>query len=178
MSSDANKVISNDANLLYKDTRPSFSSRVNDVVNNLPHNSIEYVKSIFPIRTWIGRYNTSWLVRDAIAGFTVGAVIIPQSMGFANIIGIPVQYGLYASFVGMLAYFVFATTKDMTIGPTAVMSIILSQVVPRIQADYESANIPYSPQEIITTICFFSGIFSLLIGFFRLGWIFNFIPGE
>lgn len=176
MSNDT--VTSNEPNLLYTEKGPSLKSQINGFVKQLPHNSLEYIKSIFPIRNWIGRYNLTWFYGDLIAGLTVGAVVIPQAMGFANIIGIPVEYGLYSSFVGMIIYCLFATSKDMTIGPTAVMSIILAQTIPRVKADYGGTDFPYADTDITTTICFFSGIISLVIGFLRLGWLFNFIPGE
>ncbi|CAB4429222.1 unnamed protein product [Rhizophagus irregularis] len=173
MSNDTN----NNPKLLYTEKGPSLKSQFNDFFKQFPHHSLEYTKSIFPIRNWIGRYNLTWLYGDLIAGFTVGAVVIPQAMGFANIVGIPVEYGLYSSFVGMTLYCLFATSKDMTIGPTAVMSIILAQTIPRIKADYGDTDFPYLSTDITTTICFFSGIISLAIGLFRLGWLFNFIPG-
>ncbi|UZO16323.1 uncharacterized protein OCT59_007712 [Rhizophagus irregularis] len=173
MSNDTN----NNPNLLYTEKGPSLKSQFNDFFKQFPHHSLEYTKSIFPIRNWIGRYNLTWLYGDLIAGFTVGAVVIPQAMGFANIVGIPVEYGLYSSFVGMTLYCLFATSKDMTIGPTAVMSIILAQTIPRVKADYGDTDFPYLSTDITTTICFFSGIISLAIGLFRLGWLFNFIPG-
>lgn len=174
MSNDTN----NNPNLLYTEKGPSLKSQINGFFKQIPHNSLEYTKSIFPIRTWIGRYNLTWLYGDLIAGLTVGTVVIPQAMGFATIIGIPVEYGLYSSFVGMVLYCLFATSKDMTIGPTAVMSIILAQTIPRVKADYGDTDFPYASTDITTTICFFSGIISLVIGFLRLGWLFNFIPGE
>jgi sodium-independent sulfate anion transporter 11 len=179
MSNDTNiAVTSNNQNLLYTEKGPSLKSQINGFFKQFPYHSLEYTKSLFPIRNWIGKYNLTWLYGDLIAGLTVGAVVIPQAMGFANIIGIPVEYGLYSSFVGMTIYCLFATSKDMTIGPTAVMSIILAQTIPRVKADYGDTNFPYSDPDITTTICFFSGIISLAIGFLRLGWLFNFIPGE
>ncbi|RGB43124.1 sulfate transporter N-terminal domain with GLY motif-domain-containing protein [Rhizophagus diaphanus] len=173
MSNDTN----NNPNLLYTEKGPCLKSQFNDFFKQFPHHSLEYTKSIFPIRNWIGRYNLTWLYGDLIAGFTVGAVVIPQAMGFASIVGIPVEYGLYSSFVGMTLYCLFATSKDMTIGPTAVMSIILAQTIPRVKADYGDTDFPYLSTDITTTLCFFSGIISLAIGLFRLGWLFNFIPG-
>jgi solute carrier family 26 (sodium-independent sulfate anion transporter), member 11 len=169
--------MSDDSNLLYTQRGPSLKSKVNNFFGNFPHHVQEYFLSLFPIRVWILRYNLTWLYRDLIAGVTVGCVIIPQAMGFANIIGVPVQYGLYASFVGMFIYSFFATAKDMTIGPTAVMSLTLAQAIPRVKA-YYGEDFPYTDPDIITSICFFSGIISLIVGFFRLGWIFNLIPGK
>jgi sodium-independent sulfate anion transporter 11 len=49
-------------------------------------------------------------------GITVGAVVVPQSMGYAKLANLPVQYGLYTSFIGVVIYWLFATSKDITIG--------------------------------------------------------------
>jgi sodium-independent sulfate anion transporter 11 len=62
--------------------------------HNLPHYIQEYIISLFPIASWIHRYNVAWLIRDLIAGITVGVVVVPQSMGYAKIAQLPPQYGL------------------------------------------------------------------------------------
>lgn len=77
---------------------------------------IEYPKSLFPFVHWIGNYNLQWLAGDLVAGITVGAVVVPQSMAYAQLAELPVEYGLYTSFMGVLIYFFFATSKDITIG--------------------------------------------------------------
>jgi len=80
------------------------------------HHLKEYPKSLFPFVHWIGNYNLQWLAGDLVAGITVGAVVVPQSMAYAQLAELPVQYGLYTSFMGVLIYFFFATSKDITIG--------------------------------------------------------------
>ena len=77
---------------------------------------IEYPKSLFPFIYWIPNYNLQWLYGDLVAGITVGAVVVPQSMAYAQLAELPVEYGLYSSFMGVLIYFFFATSKDITIG--------------------------------------------------------------
>ncbi|KAL8706739.1 MAG: hypothetical protein Q9201_000264 [Fulgogasparrea decipioides] len=72
--------------------------------------------SLFPFTHWIGRYNAQWLYGDLVAGITVGAVVVPQSMAYAKLAELPVQFGLYSSFMGVLIYWFFATSKDITIG--------------------------------------------------------------
>ena len=79
-------------------------------------NIVDYFVSLFPFLKWIHRYNTRWLVGDLIAGITIGAVVVPQSMSYASLAEVPVQYGLYSSFMGVLIYWFFATSKDITIG--------------------------------------------------------------
>lgn len=77
---------------------------------------IQYLRDLLPFLKWIGRYNTRWLIGDLIAGVTIGAVVVPQGMAYASLASIPVQYGLYSSFMGVLIYWIFATSKDITIG--------------------------------------------------------------
>lgn len=77
---------------------------------------VAYVRSLFPFTFWITRYNVQWLIGDLIAGITVGAVVVPQGMAYAVLAKLPVEFGLYSSFMGVLVYWFFATSKDITIG--------------------------------------------------------------
>jgi sodium-independent sulfate anion transporter 11 len=76
----------------------------------------QYFVNLFPFTRWIMRYNLQWLMGDLVAGITVGAVVVPQSMAYAKLAQLPVEYGLYSSFMGVLIYWFFATSKDITIG--------------------------------------------------------------
>jgi len=93
----------------------------------------QYFYSLFPFVHWITRYNMTWLAGDLVAGLylpasramtltnevsgiTVGCVVVPQSMAYAKLAEVPVQFGLYSSFMGVLIYWFFATSKDITIG--------------------------------------------------------------
>jgi len=110
---------------------------------------------------------------DLIAGLTVGIVVVPQSMSYAKVATLPVQYGLYSSFVGVFLYCFFATSKDVTIGPVAVMSLQTAHVIQVVQ----SANPGlWSPELIATTLAFFCGAITLGLGILRLGFIVEFIP--
>ena len=77
---------------------------------------VQYLLDLFPFLKWIHRYNVQWLTGDLIAGITIGAVVVPQGMAYAQLALVPVQYGLYSSFMGVLIYWFFATSKDITIG--------------------------------------------------------------
>ena len=77
---------------------------------------VDYFISLFPFLKWIRRYNLQWLAGDLVAGVTIGAVVVPQGMAYASLAELPVQYGLYSSFMGVLVYWLFATSKDITIG--------------------------------------------------------------
>jgi MFS superfamily sulfate permease-like transporter len=76
----------------------------------------KFLLKLLPILGWLPRYNRSWALGDLLAGLTVGIMVVPQSLAYAKIIGLPLQHGLYSSFVGVLIYMFFATSKDVTIG--------------------------------------------------------------
>ncbi|KAF5391310.1 hypothetical protein D9757_002089 [Collybiopsis confluens] len=134
---------------------------------------INYFYRLFPIIGWISRYNLGWLTGDLIAGFTVGIVVVPQSMSYAQIATLPVQYGLYSSFIGTLIYCFFATSKDVSIGPVAVMSLTVSQIIAHVDEAHPGK---WEGPEIATTVAFISGFVVLGIGLLRLGWLVEFIP--
>ncbi|KAF8507347.1 sulfate transporter family-domain-containing protein [Hysterangium stoloniferum] len=142
----------------------------------LPHprqQTVDYIKSLFPIIQWIGRYNIGWATGDLIAGMTVGLVLVPQSMSYARIANLAPQFGLYSSFVGVFTYCFFATSKDVSIGPVAVMSLETGKVVARVMKAHPGQ---WDASFIATTLAFLCGFIVLGIGLLRLGWIVEFIP--
>ncbi|KAJ9495807.1 hypothetical protein H2202_008601 [Exophiala xenobiotica] len=131
-----------------------------------------YGRGLFPFTRWIGRYNVQWLLGDLVAGITVGAVVVPQSMAYAKLAELPVQYGLYSSFMGVLIYWFFATSKDITIGPVAVMSTITGNIVNRVAEQH-----PEVPGHVVASaLAIICGAIVCFIGLIRCGWIVDFIP--
>ena len=59
----------------------------------------DYLKSVFPIINWLPHYNFNWFTADLIAGITIGCVLVPQSMSYAQVATLPAQYGLYLSLI-------------------------------------------------------------------------------
>ncbi|KAH6880452.1 sulfate transporter family-domain-containing protein [Thelonectria olida] len=136
------------------------------------HDVAAYLYSLFPFLSWIGKYNWIWLVGDLIAGITVGAVVVPQSMAYAQLAKLPVEYGLYTSFMGVLIYWFFATSKDITIGPVAVMSQVTGNIV-LAAAD----KIPDVPGHVVASaLAVIIGAIVTFLGLARLGWLVEFIP--
>ncbi|WFD33427.1 hypothetical protein MCUN1_000240 [Malassezia cuniculi] len=142
--------------------------------SNPKQSVIDYIESLFPLRRWILSYNLNWLTGDLIAGITVALVVVPQSMSYANVAGLEAQYGLYSSFVGVVVYALFATSKDVTIGPVAVMSLQTSNVINHVVSKVGEGV--YAPQDIASALAFICGVITLGIGLLRLGWIVEFIP--
>ncbi|KAL2132023.1 hypothetical protein VTI74DRAFT_4307 [Chaetomium olivicolor] len=127
----------------------------------------KYLVSLFPFLSWIGHYNLQWLIGDLVAGITIGAVVVPQGMAYAKLANLPVQFGLYSSFMGVLIYWFFATSKDITIGPVAVMSQLTGGIV----ADLAVA-LPDVPGHVIASaLAILAGSIVLFIGLIRCGWI-------
>ncbi|GAA5840778.1 hypothetical protein JCM9279_001217 [Rhodotorula babjevae] len=144
------------------------------VAGNPRQGALAYVSRLFPFVRWLPLYNVKWLIGDLIAGITVGMVLVPQAMSYAKIATLPLEYGLYSSFVGVCVYALFATSKDVTIGPVAVMSLEVARVIQHVQ-DSDGGAI-YSAPEIATCLAFLCGLIVLGIGLLRLGWLIEFIP--
>ncbi|KAJ5586769.1 uncharacterized protein N7459_002534 [Penicillium hispanicum] len=133
---------------------------------------VHYLISLFPFLNWIGRYNMQWLVGDLVAGITVGAVVVPQGMAYAKLAEVPVEFGLYSSFMGVLIYWFFATSKDITIGPVAVMSTLTGTIVIQVRDQY-----PEIPAHVIAScLAVLLGGIVCFLGLLRLGFIVDFIP--
>ncbi|TFK26439.1 high affinity sulfate permease [Coprinopsis marcescibilis] len=139
-----------------------------------PTNAVQtYLISLFPIIQWLPRYNFGWLSGDLIAGITVGMVVIPQGMSYAQLAGLTPEYGLYSSFVGVLFYCFFATSKDVSIGPVAVMSILVGQVIVHVQDNHPGV---WTGPEIASGLAVITGFITLGMGLLRIGWLVEFIP--
>ncbi|KFY21503.1 hypothetical protein V493_07346 [Pseudogymnoascus sp. VKM F-4281 (FW-2241)] len=130
-----------------------------------------YLRSLFPFTYWITRYNVQWLMGDLVAGITIGAVVVPQGMAYALLAKLEVQFGLYSSFMGVLVYWFFATSKDITIGPVAVMSTIVGNVVIKAQ-DIDPSIEGHVIASALAVIC---GCIIVAIGLLRMGWIVDLI---
>ncbi|OQD73100.1 hypothetical protein PENDEC_c017G05734 [Penicillium decumbens] len=133
---------------------------------------LNYFISLFPFLNWIGRYNLQWLFGDMVAGITVGAVVVPQGMAYAKLAELPVEYGLYSSFMGVLVYWFFATSKDITIGPVAVMSTLTGEIVNQVHSQHPDV----AKHVIASCLAVILGGIVTALGLLRLGFIVDFIP--
>ncbi|KAJ2487009.1 hypothetical protein IWW37_005413 [Coemansia sp. RSA 2050] len=160
--------------ILYVEPLPSSKQWVSQNLAISRAKAATYAQSLFPILTWIYRYNWTWFIGDMVAGVTVGVVVIPQGMAYAKLAQLPPEFGLYSSFVGCALYFMFATSKDITIGPVAVMSTlmgnILHDVLPHLP-QYQD-----TPWVIAGCMSVVLGCIVTALGLLRLGFIVDFIP--
>lgn len=128
------------------------------------------LKRHIPISDWLPEYHLPDLKKDFRAGLTVGVLLIPQSMAYAIIAGLPAIYGLYASIVPLAVYAVFGTSRQLAIGPVAIISLLVATGVGSIA---EAGTQQYISLAI--TLAFFVGITQIMMGAFRLGFLMNFI---
>ncbi|KAK5150987.1 hypothetical protein LTR04_006688 [Oleoguttula sp. CCFEE 6159] len=154
----------------YLEEEPTAAEWIRDITPS-GRDVLRYVSNLFPFTHWLGRYNAQWFVGDLVAGITVGAVVVPQGMAYAQLAALPVQFGLYSSFMGVLIYWLFATSKDITIGPVAVMSTITGNVVLAAQATHP--NIP--GHVIASALAVLAGAIVCFLGLVRLGWLVDLI---
>ncbi|KAL6261738.1 hypothetical protein P5V15_006829 [Pogonomyrmex californicus] len=120
-----------------------------------------------PILTWLPNYRKEYIVSDLVAGITVGLTVIPQAIAYANVAGLPLQYGLYSSFMACFVYTIFGSWKDVPVGPTAIAAILTRETLQKAHLGPDFAVL----------LCFISGCISLLMGILQLGFLLDFISG-
>lgn len=86
-------------------------------------------RAAFPPAQWLASYQPKWLANDAIAGVTLAAYGIPVSLAYATLAGLPPQYGIYCYLVGGLFYALFGTSRQLAIGPTSAISMLVGVTV-------------------------------------------------
>lgn len=116
-----------------------------------------------PVLQWLPKYSRKEFVPDLLAGITVGITVIPQGLAYATLAGLPPQYGLYSAYMGCFIYFLLGSTKAVTMGPTALMSLVT----------YEGASL-MGPDAAIF-LAFVTGCICLLIGLLNFGFLIEFI---
>ena len=90
------------------------------------------VKRYLPVLDWGRSYGRAALTDDLVAAVVVTIMLIPQSLAYALLAGLPPEVGLYASMVPLLAYAVFGTSRALAVGPVAVVSLMTAAAVGRI----------------------------------------------
>jgi SulP family sulfate permease len=128
------------------------------------------IKNFIPILDWLPNYKPKWLQGDMSAGLTVGVMLIPQGMAYAMIAGLPPIYGLYASTVPLLIYAIFGTSRQLAVGPVAMVSLLTAAGV---GAMAEGGSETYIALAI--ALALFVGLIQFLLGAFRLGFLVNFL---
>ena len=128
------------------------------------------LKRYLPIFDWIGNYNQRTLTSDLIAALIVTIMLIPQSLAYALLAGLPPEVGLYASILPLVAYAIFGTSRTLSVGPVAVVSLMTAAAVGNLALQ---GSDEYIAAAII--LAFMSGLILLIMGFLKLGMLANFL---
>ena len=125
---------------------------------------------IFPFLEWFKDYDTSKFKIDLMAGLTVALVLIPQSMAYAQLAGLPAYYGLYAAFLPPMMASLFGSSRQLATGPVAVVSLMTAAALEPLATLGSKEFIAYAVLLSLTV-----GVFQLSLGILRLGLIVNFL---
>ena len=131
---------------------------------------MSWITKLFPFLLWIKDLsNPKTLKADILAGLTVGFVIVPQSMAYAQLAGLGPQYGLYAAFLPVLVAAVMGSSRQLSTGPVAVVSLLTAAALGEIVTD------PSSYAVYAALLALIVGLFQFLLGVLRLGFVVNFL---
>ncbi|NNF22588.1 MAG: sulfate permease [Saprospiraceae bacterium] len=125
---------------------------MNGIIQQITHSDIKSIKS------------------DLIAGLTVAVMLIPQGMAYAMLAGLPPIYGLYAGFIPLIVYPLFGSSKELSVGPVAVVSII---VLAGISPFATPGTTEFIQLAILTSLV--AGIIQLILSFLKMGFLVNFL---
>jgi SulP family sulfate permease len=126
---------------------------------------------LFPFSRWIGKLKNPEVLRaDLIAGITVALILVPQSMAYAQLAGLPPYYGLYAAFLPGIVAALFGSSRQLATGPVAVVSLLTASALEPIAGTNPELYIAYA-----VMLAFMVGIFQIALGLLRLGVLVNFL---
>jgi len=125
---------------------------------------------IFPFLTWFKGYSRDTFRADLISGLTVALVLVPQSMAYAQLAGLPAYYGLYAAFLPPMIAALFGSSRQLATGPVAVVSLMTATALEPLATAGSEAYIAYA-----ILLALLVGVFQFLLGILRLGLVVNFL---
>ena len=128
---------------------------------------------VLPILSWLPNYDRSWLKGDVIAGLSVWALMVPTSLGYAAISGVPVQYGLYAAAAGLIAFALFTTSKQVTTGPSSSTAAVLGAAVLAIASAGSDEAVAVAAATV-----FVAGLLFIIMYLLKMGWISEFLSAS
>ncbi|KAL7184720.1 hypothetical protein ACSBR2_026796 [Camellia fascicularis] len=131
----------------------------------------EWIELFIPCYRWIRAYKwRDYLQLDLMAGITVGIMLVPQSMSYAKLAGLHPIYGLYSGFIPIFVYAIFGSSRQLAIGPVALVSLLVSNVLGNI---VDSSDELYT--ELAILLALMVGVLECIMGLLRLGWLIRFI---
>lgn len=128
------------------------------------------ISKYLPFLQWIKAYDATTLTSDLLAAVIVTIMLIPQSLAYAMLAGLPAEVGLYASILPLIAYAIFGTSRTLAVGPVAVVSLMTASAIGHIAAE---GTLDYLTAAIVLALL--SGGMLVVMGIFRLGFLANFL---
>ena len=128
------------------------------------------ISRYLPILRWGRDYDKVKLIDDSLAAVIVAIMLVPQALALALVAGLPPQVGLYASIFGLCIYALFGTSNTLSVGPVAVLSLMTAAALAKL-----GISDPSQLAAAALTLTFLCGVFLLLLGLMRLGFMANFL---
>jgi high affinity sulfate transporter 1 len=132
---------------------------------------VSIAKSRLPALGWLQTYPRDWLLPDTLAGLALWAVIVPEGMAYSGIVGVPPIMGLYTTIPPLLLYALLGTSRLLVVGPDTATGLISALGVGAIAAQGTAGF-----NTLTSTLAVLIGVFFLLFGALRMGWVAAFIP--
>src|SRR6266550_8311096 len=128
------------------------------------------LRRLLPVLGWLPAYRRAWLLPDVLAGLALWAVMVPEGMAYAGILGVPPIIGLYTIVPPLIAYALLGTSRLLVVGPDTATGLISALTVGAIAlpgtAEFNTLT---------STLAIMIGIFFLSFGVMRMGWVAAFI---
>ncbi len=128
------------------------------------------LRNFVPILSWAPRYERKDLRSDLAAGLTVGAMLVPQAMAYALLAGLPPAVGLYAATVPVVVYALFGTSRQLAVGPVAIVSLLTASALAPLVEEGTTGYLTAA-----AVLALMVGIVHLVLGLGRLGFLVNFL---
>src|ERR1700752_850695 len=127
-------------------------------------------RKLLPILVWLPAYRRDWVLPDVLAGLALWAVMVPEGMAYAGIVGVPPIMGLYTIVPALIAYALLGTSRQLVVGPDTATGLISALTVAAVAvqgtAEYNALT---------STLAILIGLFFLLFGAMRMGWVAAFV---
>jgi sulfate permease, SulP family len=137
---------------------------------SIPAAVASHVRRWLPVLNWTSAYRREWLLPDVFAGLALWAVMVPEGMAYAGIVGVPPIMGLYTIVPALIAYAVLGTSRQLVIGPDTATGLISALTVGAIAVQGTAAY-----NALTSTLAVLIGAFFLFFGAMRMGWVATFI---